>query len=423
MAVSRLWRKLGAKDLLFRTHTGAQGSIGDRAITSISITRGANSAEPTVPIATCQYTLRGEFHNIIGSRSLVEMTDYGAQLVSRLAGNIKPDQIKTRFWGRTGIVSIEDHRPEKKYTTIQSSSWLSAAKLAKHTPTITVGKRVGQIAGEAIDIPNLRAVYTTRAYGDYDTVFSLPEEGEKAEGFSAVTDRYGLATGLQIIETYPRREVQLWSIPARIEAIKKAAEKAPHLTRSAAISPARHSQNIDQWNYQYSVKTTTADGRPETLGFPGQTDRTYLEKKDIDLSYIRRTTEQVFLYASALQARTTFVRMSPESITVDLLALLTSKSLHHRHQAGYLLALQPKDPVFFSGDWQEYLQGTYTAEQIRESITPNSWTLELSLFPAQWTLGKNLDDLAPTPQTWEAAGELRWNSQQITNTNWTDYDR
>lgn len=422
MARSRLWRKLGAKDQLFRTHTGAAGSNWDGTITGISITRGSNTAEPNVPIATCQYTVKGEYHDIIGSRSTVEMTDYGANLVASLAGNINPQDIKTRFFGRTGIVTIQDSSPTKKMTTIQSSSWLSVAKQSKFTPAITVGKRVGQIAGEAIAIPNLRDVYSVRTYGNYrDTVFSVDDQ--KPVGFGPVVEKYGLATGLQIVEINQRREIQLWTLEERAEAIKKAATSAPHLTRSAAISPAKHSQNIDQWNYLYEVKVHNSDGTLATLSFPTPVDGNYIEKKDIDLTYIRRNTPQVYLFASALWERTTKVKVTPESITVDILALLTSESKHHRHQAGYLLALNPKDPIFFSGDWQDYLRGVYTAEQIKETITHKSWTIELLLFPAQWTLGQNLDAIAPAPQTWEAAGELQWNSGEINNTNWSSYAR
>lgn len=414
---SPLWNILNAKDLLFRAHTGAKGALGDRAITSISITRGHNSAEPNVPISTCQYTVQGEFHDIVGSRSLIEMTDYGAKLVASMAGNVRPEDIKTRFWGRTGIVSVQDSSPDKKLTTIQSSSWLSVAKQSKFTPEITIGKRVGQVAGEAIAVPNLRDVYSVKTYGNYrDTVFSVDDQ--KPVGFGPVIEKYGLATGLQIVEINQRREVQLWTLEERAEAIKKAATSAPHLTRSAAISPARHSQNIDQWNYFYETKVHNSDGTLATLSFPAPVDRNYIEKKDIDLTYIRRNTPQVYLFTSALWERTTRVRTTPESITVDILALLTSESQHHRHQAGYLLALNPKDPVFFSGDWQEFLRGVYTAEQIKETITHKSWTIELLLFPTQWTLGQNLDAFAPAPQTWEAAGELRWNSPEVSSKNW-----
>lgn len=407
MTVSRLYRKLKPNQPLFQFNNSSSGTYNDTRITSLSITRGSDTAEPDLPVNVCEVTITGEVTDIVGARARANLTGYGADLVAELAGNITREQIQERFWGRTGIVSVSDYSPTRKLTTIASSGWLAALKKSQYDPFIGAGMKTGLVIVQSLRFPNLSQMYTPRAYGSFDALVSNTDSDEK-RNFAAVAERYGTELGLQIREIPGKREVQIWSIQARKDEITKIAATAPHLTRSAAISPATHSQTLDSWNVTRRVLTTKADGTPETLVFEPRTDNTFLEVQELDLSYVRRETEQIRQHITAMEYRTLYVTMRPESITVDILALLTSPSEHHRHQAGYLLALQPKDPVFFSGDWQPYLRGMYTAEQIKENITPNGWTIELSLYPSEYTLGDRMESIWPKPQTWEAAGDMRW---------------
>lgn len=407
MAVSRLYRKLKPTQPLFQFYNSGTGTYNDTRITSMTVTRGSASAEPDLPVNTAEATITGEATNIIGARTRINLTGYGADLVAGMAGNITREQIQERFWGRTGIVSIDDYKPTKKLTTVTSASWMAMLKKSNYDPFISAGWRTGLVIHNSLNFPNLGDMYTPKVYGVFDRlVESTPSE--ESRNFVNVAARYGTDLGLRIREIPGKREVQIWTIQARKDEIRKMAATAPHLTRSAAISPAKHSQTLDSWNQSPRILTRLPSGNTETIVIPPRTDRTFLEVKEIDLSYVYRDTEQIAQHAKALEARTLDVVIRPESITVDLLYLLTSPSEHHRHQAGYLLALQPQDPVFFSGDWHPYLQGMYTAEQIKETITPDTWTLELSLYPAKYTLGDSMEEVWPKPQTWEAAGEMRW---------------
>lgn len=407
MAISRLYRKLNPEQPLFQWFNTGTGTYNDTRITSMTITRGSDNAEPDLSVNTAEVTVTGEAPNIIGARSRVNLTSYGANLIAGMAGNVTAAQIQERFWGRTGIVSVEDRSPTKKLTSVASSSWMATLKKANYDPFIGAGQRTGLIIHNALNFPNLGGMYTPKVFGTFDQITVNAPSDEK-RNFVNVAARYGTDIGLQIREIPGKREVQIWSIQARKDEIAKIAKTAPHLTRSAAISPATHSQTLDEWYRSYRVLTTREDGTQETITTKVAADNTFLDIEEIDLTYIRRNTEQIRQHVTALEHRSQNVVMRPESITVDLLYLLNSPSEHHRHQAGYLLALQQKDPVFFSGDWQPYLRGMYTAEQIKEHITPSGWTLELSLWPSEYTLGDRMESVWPKPQTWEAAGEMRW---------------
>ncbi|MGH1977953.1 hypothetical protein [Rothia sp. L_38] len=404
---SRLYRKLKPSQPLFQAYNSSTGTYHDDQIHSITITRGSDSPEPELAVNTCEYVLKGEVTDVVGARARVNLTAYGADLVAKMAGNITASAIQERFWGRTGIVSVTDRSPTRKQTTIASSGWIAMMKKSNYDPFISGGMKTGIVVARAANFQNVSGILTATTHGTFDAIVNNTPSDEKRT-FEAVATRYGTDLGLQIREVPGVRQIQVWSIQARKDAITQIAKTAPHLTRSAAISPATHSQTLDMWNVTRRILTTKADGSQGYITFTPRADNSFLTVEEVDWSYVRRETEQISQYATAYEYRTLYVTMRPESITVDLLYLLTSPSEHHRHQAGYLLALQQDDPVFFSGDWQPYLRGMYIAKQIRETITPDAWRLELSLWPSEYILGDRMEEIWPKPQTWEAAGEMRW---------------
>lgn len=404
---SRLYRKLKPSQPLFVASDSSTGNHYDNQIHSITITRGSDSPEPGLPVNTCTYSIKGEITNIIGARTHVSLTPYGANLIAKMAGNIQASAISERFWGRTGIVSVTDHSPKKKSTSIASSGWLAMMKKSTYSPFISGGMKTGIVIARAANFQNVSALFKATVHGTFDTIINNTPSNEK-RNFESVATRYGTDLGLQIREIPGKREIQIWTIQARKDAITQIAKTAPHLTRSAAISPATHSQTLDAWNVTRKITVTNASSGTDHIRFKPQVDNSFLTTEELDWSYVRQETQQISQYATAYEYRTLYLTMRPESITVDLLYLLTSESEHHQHQAGYLLALQPGDPVFFSGDWQPYLRGMYLAQQIKESVTPNGWSLELSLWPSEYILGDKMREIWPKPQTWEAAGEMRW---------------
>ncbi|MBF0809123.1 hypothetical protein E4U03_10985 [Rothia nasimurium] len=404
MGTSYLHKALGAKQPLFQYWNSSTGTYSDDNIFSINITKGDDTPTGGTAVNTAEVEIHADVQNIIGARSRINLTSYGASLVASIAGNVTATQIGERFWGRTGIVKTNDVSNSFRTTVISSSGWLATLKKANYDPFISVGWKTGLAIINSLKFPNLAEMYTPVPYGVFDSIVKVPEKRR----FSELAKLYADSMGLQIREDTSSHEVQVRSIQYRKDDVVRRSKTAPHLTRSAAISPAKHTQSLDEWYTQYVFATTMPDGSRGTIYMKGNNDKTFLDIQEVDWSYVRRDTEQLWQYANAIRNQSIKVFSRPESIRVDILYLLTSDSEHHRHQAGYLLALQAGDPVFFSFDWQEYARGVYFAQQIKETITHDTWELELSLYPAEAVVGEAMDRYNPKPQTWESAGELRW---------------
>lgn len=416
MTVSNLWNALEAKNPLFYISSPAKPLVNDESIISFSITRGNDSPAAGVYQTTASFELFKEWQDILGSRITIGLTDYGASLISRLAGNVSAEKIKERFWGRTGIVKITD-TPDFSTSKIDCSGWLSIIKKAKWNPDIKVGMRTGLALRASMSFTNLGDYFTPVVYGSFDAIYEVPEKRGTFENLSKI---YGEDIGLHIREVIHQHEVQIRSIEYRISDAIEKSKVAPHLTRSAALSPAEHTQTTEDLSNKYIITTKDENGNEKNIQTKSMVDRTFINTVEIDLSYIRSTTEQIELFVKSLEHQTNKNRIMPESITVDLLLLLTSESEHERNQAGYLLTLEAGDPVFLSNDWQEYLRGVYFAQQIVETCTPDTWELKICLYPAEFIVGSPLKEAMPIPQTWQAAEGYKWNDSQYTKTSWKE---
>lgn len=412
---STLWKMLGATKPMFLVATGGNLSFDDNNVFSINIKKGNDSADSGISLNTAEFSVSEEISNLVGARISIALNSYGASLVASLAGNVTEEQIRERFYGRTGIVSIED-QGKFRTTTVNCSSWLAELKKSKYDPPVTVGQKVGEAIRLSLAMGNLAVHYTPVTHGSFDTILRAPEKF----AFKDLVSEYADTMGIQVRETPGARQVQIRSIEARKNDVRERSNSVPHITRSAAISPGKYRQSIDDWKRTHRAITVMPDGSQNIIsfGFLNRVDKTFVDIQEIDYTNVRRDTGQILDWVRALEFRSSHLTIDPESITVDLLYLLTSDSEHERHQAGYLLSLQAGDPVFFSGDWQGYLRGIYFAQEISETITPDSWLIELRLYPAQVIIGDRMADFEPMPQTWEAAGNLRWNSPEIANTKW-----
>ncbi|MGH1977470.1 hypothetical protein [Rothia sp. L_38] len=201
--------------------------------------------------------------------------------------------------------------------------------------------------------------------------------------------------------------IETRTIQARIDDAIAKAKTAPHITRGAGLAPADFAQDNEFLGTLYKLSYTKTDGSTESiLTSNDAVDRTFYDVQEVDLTQIRKETSQINQYAAALEAAATYTGSRPQSFTVDLIQLLTSKYKHQRLQAGYLLTLQAGDPVFFSHDWQG-MAGLWFAQQIKETVTGRAWTLELSLYPDTHIVGRSLIEHMPAPQTWDAA-RVQW---------------
>lgn len=136
MYKSTLWEELGASSPIFYISTGAKAPVNDESIYSFSVKRGENTADPGISINSAQFEVAEEWADVVGTRVQIGLTPYGADLVAKAAGNTTAAAIRERFWGRTGIASVEDS-PSGRSTTVNCASWLAELKKSKYQPNVT----------------------------------------------------------------------------------------------------------------------------------------------------------------------------------------------------------------------------------------------------------------------------------------------
>lgn len=407
---SRLHRAFKPKRSMFVYASTAHQNVYDDQILSVTSTRGDDSREAGASINSFEVNLEGDYRRVVGARSHFALTDEGAAIVAAAAGNVTPAQIAQRNRGRTGIVKVRD-TGRLCTSSIINSGFTALLKRSLYNPPVITGNKTGAVISRTAAVPNLADSVTARSVGVFDSVQTPPELAT----FNNLVKDFAEPAGLQVREIPAATAViETRTIQARIDDAINRAKTAPHLTRGAGLAPADFAQDNEFLGTLYKLTYTKTDGSTESiLTSNDAVDRTFYEIKEVDLTQIRKETSQINQHAAALEAAATYTGSRPQSLTVDLIQLLTSKYKHQRLQAGYLLTLQAGDPVFFSMDWEE-MAGVWFAQQIKESVTGAAWRLELSLYPAAHIVGRSLIEHLPAPQTWGAA-RMSWANA---NKNW-----
>lgn len=376
--------------------------VTDDAIGSVSITHGSTSGVATgLTPAQLGVEVTGYRSTSLGATLTADLTDAAASAIGSLCG-VGPQFIKARFRGRVGRQSVEDNSSAaRRVSTIDAVSWSRQLGNAEQTAPASYNRNVGVFLQDVM----------TPGWGGFDSVTradSLENYGEINEAMGEMT--YSDAEG-QFLPDYG-----LWARDRRgggIDLLTRSWRRSTALanysglmplTRSMALAPATWEQSIEDTPINYYFIWTNADGTTGAGNY-GDLEDPSRRTVEVDLSHIRIYGPHLDTYGQSLKAAQWTGAYEVPSLTVDLLMLMRSPFEAHRKQAGQILALQPGDPVTFSGDWPELLRGIYFAEGISESITPDQWQITLSLVPFQNVTG----ELSPTvrPRTWESATD-RW---------------
>lgn len=393
----RLYRSLKPSAPLFEFSVDDGTVLTDDQLRSITIKRGKTGAGGGVHPSTAEVAIAGFGSVRTGLNCSLKLTGAGAALVADLgrgtAANIAP-----RFTGRIGRQLVDDTGSSSD-TTFLAASWTAQLPGDGTAPAITKGLAVATAITRLMTPPTLPLSAPVRMadHAAHGTVYLPPEPGST---YADLIGKYTTDLGILVRETRLGGR-QILTHQFRRDRAQFTMAGAPTLTRSQALSPARWEQGNETMprNHRLLYVNSADELVARTYGDP---DSTTTERVDVDMSHIKFADDtQASMEAYARRAADWTSSYSIPSITIDLLLLLTSPHAMHRAQAGRLLSMEVGDPMFLSEDWHPQLQGIHYAEALNETITPDSWTLELGLVPAHAAIGE-ISPAVPA-RTWEAA--------------------
>jgi len=418
----KLHRKLSVDGSPIFEAVAGSLTFGDDAITSINISRGNADASPDVSPSTVDLAVVGAQSVDRNAVLSVRLTDAAA---SRFAfGGIAANEIADRFNGRRGGLNVEDvawkaGKVEKFYTQISGASWTSLLRNAARTTSPEAGANVASALVWAWDHPDLSGKQPL-AWAPLDT-FDTTYAKEWGLTFSDISTKFGTDMGT-LFQHRRDGSVRILSIGYRRQMLFDRLETEWPVTRSQAISPATWSTQIESASVQYHMIRRLPSGALYEQDWPTPVGSTIvlLKREDIDVSQVLPTGiyETYRLLANSLNHQSNSSRLEIEAIKFDMIHLLSSSKIVDRTIAAQLLKLEAGDPLFLSGDWPEAVRGPYYANQINESIGPNSWEISIDVFHAKDVVGMFDNETPEIPgKVWDSLVS-EWN---VTPGSWNSY--
>lgn len=399
---TRLWRKTGAVDNLFEFSYGST-VLTDKNISSIVIHRGGGEG---ITPSTAEVQTNVYASVAAGDMCAVSLSTYGNALINSIAGDSGTTRVP-RFKGRIGQQTIDD-RGKRQYTTYRAASQSAQLPAIKYARNFAAGTLVRDVIRDLLNPPSLPAyTWANQApTADFGTLKAAINGATFADTMGKVTADLGIlsretrAGGIQL-QTHAYRD---------LKARESLGSKVP-LSRSQGLAPAVWEQGNETRPRNYLLKYWNTAGQLVQQIY-GDVADTLAEVIELDMSHVVfSNTAQPAQEAFARRAREWLTAYTLPKVTVDLLALLSSKNAYDHLQAVNMLNLQVGEPVYLSDDWHSNLQGIQYAEEITETITPDAWTLELSLAPSQEVTGYTSPDVPA--RTWDQAN-YPWNEETRT---------
>lgn len=389
---SRLWRKLGATRPIFRFNYGST-IIDDDVIRSITIHRGGEGVTPS----TLEIGIRAFGSVATGQNCTVALSPYAQDLVNDLIGSTGTWRAR-RFTGRIGQQSVEDRGGKKQYTTYMAASQSAQLPAIRATQSSGRGSFITGLIRGVMNPANLPA-YTVANSAENEDYGRLWERFDDMT-YSDLIGRFTTDLGIYARETRAGT-IQLQTHEYRNRRATENLASVIPLSRAQGLAPATWEQRNETRPRNYLLKYYNAAGElvQEVYGDPSDT---LAEIVELDMSHVQfRTGVQPEQEARARRAREWITGYSIPTVKVDLIQLLGSSNVYDRMQAGRLIGLEVGDPLYFSGDWHSNLTGINYAQEITETITPDTWEMEFKLLPSQEVTGY----LSPTipARVWDQA--------------------
>lgn len=404
----RLHRALSpAGEPIFKITTDI-GTFDDTDIQTLTITRGNSSAQPDISPNTMEFEMNGA--PFIPRDSAMSLDLQPAFATKFAYGAMTGSQISARFKGRKAATEVTDsawHRDTgaEFNSKVTASSWTTVLKTGKRKTQPTVDGNIGSELAYMWRHPSIETLQPVNVapLAEFDSVFAT----EPAMTFTELSSKYGTDLG-----TYFQHErngsVRILSIGHRHQMMLDRLNVEWPILRSQGLSPAKWSQQIESASVQYTVLRRTTSGGEDTQlwPLPDGVSPVLLEQEEIDILHVKNTSahENYRYLMNSLTMQSNVGRTELESVTFDLIMLLSSTKPADMHVAAQLLDLEAGDPVYLSGDWPDAVRAPYFANEISEKITPDSWEITLKLFHPRDVLGLFDSEIpAVKPRVWDSA--------------------
>lgn len=418
---SRLHRLLGASAALFDVN-----GWGDDDLNSLTLTRGAGSEGPGILSGTATVTIRGRQLAPQHDEPLqARLTSYGADLVAALIGNRTAVEVRPRWFGRIARQTVSDtHRNNTVATHITAADWLAElARAEQPAPGVASGNNFPTILLKAVEAALLPPFWTIIQDPTVNNSW-IRSVGSGTHTWEDISEAFTADAGTIVHQTRDGSFRATNLVGRRDAATAWDINTSQPLTRRQCLSPAAWEQPVSnpttvKWSY------TVAGGAGVNKSYrKGSAVRTIKETAtDVAAVVYFPTAESVANFNMSMEGRA--YRLGGwgyrvETVTLDLLSLLSSTVEADRQLAGQILTAEPYDPVVLTHDWPDEVKGFHYISEITETISRDRWDATLRLVPAVHLLGSvaetftvpdglTWDTGRPAGETWDTIPDHEWN--------------
>lgn len=408
MPQSRLHRNLSpAGDPLFSVSIAARETQNDDTIKSVSISHGKDSTAGGLTPATCELVTTGQLNVSFNRAMRVRMSNKLATTIAAYNPRVTTSLIRDRFTGRVGTNAVEDRGDKRTpQTRIQGSSWSALLPASGRLVPIPSNRQVQYQIANFIEAPALGSrISLDRPAGvDYDVAVGDEDAAKFSDKFGAYTTEIGI-----LVPQHRDGVLSIASLGYRRDNLERRIHTEYPILRSEAIAPAEWLQSLDMAGSQLVMETDEGD---ITWQLPSGVEAgVVLGESRFDWKHISRVTDDYVHFMTAKNLDTNAPITAVREITVDLIHLLTSQRLYDRHMAAQLLALNEGDPVFLGDDWPDLIAAPYLAQGIDETISPDEWTLKLTLHHSRTVLGYQDSETPTIPARVWGQARYAWNTE------------
>lgn len=416
MPASRLHRKLSPEGRPLFSLTIGDRTFEDHQICEISITRGASGYSYGIQPATLSTKLVGLLGNLNNQHVELKLQPWISELIRRRTG-VPAEHIEWRFYGRVGIQDATDNGDGRtSFSNISASSYSTLLKQTVNTYRVRDRTTIINVVRAILEHPNMPTRLKTYpgSYQENEWDITYVDEAPRELTFKEIISEYADKQMILICERRDgRMHVQSLALRENYLINRAASRYAP--LRSHTLAPATWSQPVESRTSNLILKERKEDGTINYMtwgsGTPEQTRNDYpIENEEIDLTHVRSISDTNYRVMRALNYQKNMPRVQISSIKFDLTHMLASNDFYDRRMAGELLRLEHGDAVYLSGDWQRSIRSTMIAQEIRETITPDKWEMEISLTHPAAVLG--IHEIAPhPPRVWDQS-KSPWDTEE-----------
>lgn len=376
-------------------------TASDSVITSINTSHGGSSPSPTVEPSTLEAKIEYSLRARSGEDITVRLNQDSAAAIASLTGTTTADRIIDRFTGRIGRQTNTD-QAGRFSTRLTAATWSAQLSRTQIPHALSQGLGVDFALHALFDHPDLSQIHFT-TYGTWDVLAEAIPEAT----FTDTIDSLTADTGILVRQMRSGRTEAL-TLGYRRDWYQDRIPVTYPLTLSQALSPATWEQPLE--DMQTRIRANWIDvGGTLTGRVAGGVFGSVIEEHD--WTHIRATTNQLTTHYDAVCEVAWSDAFRLPTVTIDLLALLSSGNPYHRGQVGMLLSLDAGDSINLSGDWNVFLRGIHVVSGISESITGNKWELTLSLIPYLLVFG--VSSPAIPARVWDSAA-YEWDTESRT---------